>query len=202
MSAFKLVQLFEDRTHFPVHLNEVRDSVARLHGADGITFKAVDIDKDILRGICLHWQPLPRPYAEPEAHIEVLYAEDLEPEWQRLVITKELIHVLDKQEHRIENEAQLDDLVRRMARRPELRDPMNWREMSDRVGLYQALGVLFPKAARDLIKDKYDQDRISDEMIAHRAGLPLEFVSFVMSDDWDEYYGGLMQFCELEAEAA
>lgn len=202
MSAYKLVQKFEDRTDFPVTLNEVRDAVIGFGGSDAIRFKAVDIERDILRGICYRYKPIPRPYAAQEEWIDILYAESLDEDWRRLVITKELIHVLDKEAHRTKNEEELDNLVRRMSRRPELRDGFSWHETSDRVGLFQALGILFPFAARALIKDKYDAGHISDEMIAHRATVPVQFVAFLMSNEWAASYDVLMRLCEPDAEAA
>jgi len=202
MSAYKLVQKFEDRAEFPVHLDEVRDAVIGLGGSDAIRFKAVDIEEDILRGICYRYKPLPRPYGTPEEWIDIIYAEKLEEDWRRLVITKELIHVLDKDAHRTRNSEELEDLVRRMARRADLRDGISWHETADRVGLFQALGILFPFEARRLMKDKYDAKHISDEMIAHRAAVPVQFVAFLMSDEWAESYDALMALCEPKAEAA
>ena len=202
MSAYRLVQMFEDRTDFPVLLDEVRDAVIALGGPDQILFKAVDIDDNVLRGICHRWKPIPIPYALAPDHVDILYAQGLEPEWRRLVITKELIHILDKDAHRTQNEDQLNDLIRRMARRPELRDPMNWHETSDRVGVFQALGILFPYSARELIKEKYELGNISDEMIAHRAGIPVHYVSFLMSEDWTAMYHDFMRLCEMGAAEA
>lgn len=196
MSAYRLVQSFEDRENFPVRLNEVRDAVVQIGGADDITFKAVDIQQNVLRGLCHRWRPLPRPYADAQDCIEILYAESLEPEWHRLVVTKELVHVLDRDIHRTTTHAQFDDLIHRMARRPELRDPMTWHEASDRVGLFQALGILFPFAARELILEKYNAGLISDELIAHRASIPLHYVSYLMSSDWDADYRAFMTLCE------
>ena len=198
MSALQLVQSFEDRTDFPVLIDEVRDEVIRLSGVSDIAFKATDIDKDILRGLCYFWEPSPAPYAEARQHVDILYAATLDPAWRRLVIVKELIHILDKEAHRIAAEGDLNDLIRRMSRRPELRDPMNWHEASDKVGLFQALGILFPFAARQLIKPKYDDGLLAEEMIAHRAGIPDTFVSFLMSDDWTQYYEGFMSLCEAD----
>ncbi|MGH7020016.1 MAG: hypothetical protein ACREEY_09055 [Brevundimonas sp.] len=202
MSAYRLVQRFEDRASFPVKLNDVRDAVVAIGGVDDITFKAVDIEDNVLRGICHRWRPLARPYAEAQDCIEILYAQSLEEEWRRLVVTKELVHVLDKDAHLTQSVEQFDELVRRMARPPELRDPMNWHETSDRVGLFQALGILFPWAARQQIKPKYDAGLISDEMIAHRAVIPTHFVSYLMSADWDADYQRFMQLCEVGAAVA
>lgn len=202
MSAYRLVQEFEDRKDFPVYLNEVRDAVIRLGVIDRIAFKGVDIDQNILRGICYRYHFTPAPYAVKEERIDVLYANALEPDWRRLVVTKELIHTLDKPGHSITKEDEVSELVRRMARRPELRDPMNWHEASDRVALFQALGILFPFGARDLIRDKYNEGVVTDEMIAHRAGIPHQFVSFLMSDDWTQMYDGFMRLCEADAQVA
>lgn len=206
MSAYRLVQQFEDRTDFPVLLNEVRDAVIRLGMTDRLTFKAVEIEENILRGVCHRYDFRPSVYGEMEERVDILYASSLDQPWQRLVVVKELIHTLDADGHRITTAEEVDDLIRRMARRPELREPMNWGEASDRVALYQALGILFPFAARALIKEKYDAGRISDEMIAHRAVIPDQFVSFLMSSDWDALYPGFMKFCEAppapQAQAA
>jgi len=201
MSAYRLVQEFEGRTDFPVYLDQIRDAVIRIGMTDRVVFKAVDIDENVLRGICYRYTFSPGVYAEPEERIDILYAASLDLPWQRLVVAKELIHTLDKEGHRITKEDELNELVRRMARRPELREPMSWHEASDRVALFQALGILLPYAARELIKVKYDTGHVSDEMIAHRAGIPDQFVSFLMSDDWTEMYQGFMSLCEGDQTA-
>lgn len=198
MSAYKLAQQFEDRTVLPVRLNDVRKAVLAMGEVDRLVFKPVEINKDVLRGIHHKYWFSPAVYAPRELRVDILYAETLDHPWSRLVATKELIHTLDNGTHSTAKPEEVDDLIVRMARRPELREPMSWGETSDRYAFWQALGVLFPAAARDLILPKYSEGLISDEMIARRAGIPEQFVGFLMSEDWAEVYTHIMKMCERE----
>lgn len=196
MSAYKLSQRFEDRTVLPVRLNDVRAAVLEIGVVERITFKPVEIKKDILRGVHHKYWFTPAPYAEKELRVDVLFAESLEFPWKRLVACKELLHALDNGTHSVAQPDEVDDLIRRMARRLDLREPMNHGETSDRYGLWQALGILFPFAAREALLAKYEEGLISDEMIARRAGIPEDYISFLMSSDWAGIYTGIMRMCE------
>lgn len=201
MLAYRLALQFEDRTDFPVHLNEVRDAVLRLQLCDRLTFKPVSINTATLLGVHFRYLFTPAPYADQEDRVDILYADTLDSSGQRLVVTKELIHVLDNGAHSVAKPDEVDELVRRMARRPDLRDSPFMPERNDRLALAQALGILFPLAARDLIKPKYDEGLVSDDMIARRAGIPEEFVDYLMSDDWVQDYQSIMKWCEAQKAA-
>jgi hypothetical protein len=201
MSAHRLAQHFEDRTILPVRLDEVRDAVLAYGLCDRLTFKPVVLEGGILLGVCYHYRFRPAVYAEPETRVDILYADNLDLASRRLVVCKELIHVLDNGAHSVAQAAEVDELIRRMSRRPELRESVFLGERSDRFALLQALGILFPFAARSLIKPAYDEGKISDEMIARRAGIPEEFVDYLMSDDWEKDYDGIMRMCERDKAA-
>lgn len=180
----------------------MRDAVSALGMSDHVTFKAVDIEKDILRGICYRYLYTPAPYAPQEARVDILYASSLDRAWQRLVITKELVNTLDNGRHSTSTEEAVEDLIARMSRRPELREPMTWAEATDRVALFQALGILFPWSARQLLVEKYRDGLISDEMIGHRAAIPDVFIGYLMSSDWDSSYHDFMRLCEAGQDEA
>lgn len=201
MLAYRLAQEFEDRTEFPVQLNDVRDAVLRLQAVDALTFKPVALNTATLLGVCYRYMYQPSPYSSEEDRVDILYAESLDSSGQRLVVTKELIHILDNGLHSVANPDEVDELVRRMARRPDLRESPFMPERNDRFALAQALGILFPYAARELIKPKYDDGLVSDEMIARRAGIPEEFIDYLMSEDWEVDYKAIMDWCERQKAA-
>lgn len=195
MLAYRLAQKFEDRIEFPVHLDEVRDAVLALQAVDVLTFKPVTINTSTLLGVCYRYNYHPSPYSDQEDRVDILYADTLDSAGQRLVVTKELIHILDNGTHSVAKPEEVDELVRRMARRPDLRDSPFMPERNDRLALAQALGILFPFASRALIKPKYDEGLVSDEMIARRAGIPEEFIDYLMSEDWVLDYQAIMKWC-------
>lgn len=169
---------------------------------DRLVYKPVDINENVLRGVHHKYWFTPAPYAEKELRVDILFAQTLDRSWRRLVATKELIHTLDNGAHSTAKAEEVDDLIERMSRRPELREPMTWSETSDRYAFWQALGILFPAAARELLLAKYNEGLISDEMIARRAGIPEQFVGFLMSEDWAEVYTHIMKMCEREKSKA
>jgi hypothetical protein len=66
--------------------------------------------------------------------------------------------------------------------------PVNY----DRLAEYQAIAVLFPWTAREVLLAPYKNDLLSLDDISRMADIPRKYVSFVMSEFWEESYNSLL----------
>ncbi len=93
------------------------------------------------------------------AHIDC--AKTLPPQRKRLVVCKELLHLLDPDFNRVNNEEDFKKLTDNIGLPPEDQDPTKDgpKTVSDRIGIYKAVAVLFPLAARDVFAPCYRTTR-------------------------------------------
>src|SRR5579862_3251630 len=105
---------------------------------------------------------------------QVLYGEDLPPEWKRLVIVKEILHVFDS------HQVNTPDAVRKLIPAvitPELRTASPFAPViDDFLGTYRAMAVLLPRRARRRLKQAIDADKRTSTEIADYAQLPDYYV--------------------------
>lgn len=101
---------------------------------------------------------------------QVLYGEDLPPEWKRLVIVKEVLHVFD--DHRVNTPEAVRKLIPAVIT-PELKNAAPFAPaIDDHLGAYRAMAVLLPRRARRRLKEAVDKDRRTSSEIADYAQLP------------------------------
>lgn len=193
MSLGKMIARFEGQRRLAVRLNSVRDAVVELGVQDEITFHPVDIDESKLRGAFRLSRYRPRLYADPVHYADIMYAKSLDEDWRRLVCVKEMMHLFDADPHKAASCDDIDTLVRRMSRPPELRDiEVLDQEFNDRAAILPALAILFPRAARDALLDEYRCGNKKDHDLAAAAVIPQRYIEFLMSDTWARVYPALL----------
>jgi hypothetical protein len=116
----------------------------------------------------------------------------MDKSWQRLVVCKELIHILDPDYALTNTRKDVANLIKRMALPIDLQALTNNQELNDRFGQLQALAVLFPRAARNLLLEPYNAKKITSKEIAALAEIPVHYVAFLMSDEWEKIYSLLL----------
>ncbi|SCB33881.1 hypothetical protein GA0061101_10810 [Rhizobium lusitanum] len=115
----------------------------------------------------------------------VIYSVQQPLGWQRLVCCKELIHVLDSPAVRTNKKSeviQLGDKLTDKTRHFKGTADLQW--FFDDLAIYQALAMLFPFSLREEIMGAYVAGKVTDEMLAEAAQIPVEYVRTVMSDGW------------------
>ncbi len=173
MSYQALVKAFSNREELPIPVDAVltwiRDHTdhrdLRLHGV-GRNSKAF---RGAFRRLGI---PTGNMYShEVELICQILYGRDLEPDWKRLVVVKEALHVFDPAGQQVNTE----DGVRRLIREvitPELRATSFAPAINDFLGPYRAMAVLLPRAARRKLKIARDEGKRTSTEIANYAQLP------------------------------
>lgn len=106
---------------------------------------------------------------------QIIYGRDLDPDWKRLVIVKEALHVFDPAGEQVNTKDGVRQLIREVIT-PELRATSFAPAVTDYLGAFRAMAVLLPRAARrKLTKARNDGFRTSTE-IANYAQLPDHYV--------------------------
>jgi hypothetical protein len=119
---------------------------------------------------------------DPDIVTQVLYGEDLPPDWKRLVIVKEALHVFDPAGNQINTPDGVRKLIPAVIS-PELKRTAAFAPaVDDFLGAYKAMAVLLPRAARLKLAAAASEDeggapavRTSSE-IAQYAALPDYYV--------------------------
>jgi hypothetical protein len=167
----------------------------RLAVKSRIMFYGVDLDIEVARGL-LH------EYAEPATGLLLpgpcadIYYDRRQPiEWQRLACCKELLHTLDPEQYKITTPERAKRLIEQIALPPGLENIKTdggdvW---GDRLMDIQAVAVLFPMAARNILLKAYQEEKLSSTTIATLARLPERYVRWVMSDQWERLYPQIIE---------
>jgi hypothetical protein len=121
MLVSDLISFFSDFTRLPVRIDDVVDHMVDHGVRDRITLIPVDIDTAILRGFLFQHEQL-RAYGEPLECADIYFGIDQEPEWQRLVCCKELLHILDNEAQASASRAEVSRLIQEIVLPPTLQN--------------------------------------------------------------------------------
>ncbi|MBG1233994.1 hypothetical protein [Aestuariivirga litoralis] len=119
-------------------------------------------------------------------------------EMQRLAACKEAMSLFDPEHCQVNNQEEYDALVSKIVLPPELVDAVNedGKVLTDRIAVLQAIAVLFPMAARNLLLPKYQEKKITLEEIAELVELPPFAARYVMSDTWPKTHENLLKLLQ------
>jgi hypothetical protein len=195
MSLKSLVETFSCHTRLPVLIQDVVAQIVEMGVEDKITYVGVNLDINVLRGMCIKRTKRPGVYADPELVADIYYATNQEKDWQRLVVCKELIHLFDATEASTTAESDLNHLMENMALSPELQFQKDdgLKVTTDKLAILYAVCVLFPKDAREVLLEPYRQGIISAGNIARTAEIPEKYVRLAMHDEWEAIYETLIR---------
>lgn len=195
MSCADLIKEFSTRTTVPVELDDVVEAIKKRGVKDEIYYFMESFDETILAGALVE-EDIPDGEGGYKRVASINVAKSRPAEDKRLVACKELLHLLDPEDMRINTEEEFEKLISRMGLPPELQIDVNAdgrKTFMDRVGLYKALAVLFPYAARELFLPKFKENPDCYTDIAQVVDIPARFVFLVMQDAWPKLHELLIQ---------
>jgi hypothetical protein len=203
MDAKDVIKHFRTVTTVPVEVDEVVEFLRASGVKDELYLWEVDINSERLRGSLVQWEPWEYPMNGEVHYVGDIYvAKSLPPDWRRLVVCKELLHVIDPVDCRVNSEADIEQLIEKLVLPPELQDAKQdgWKVLTDKVAIYEAIAVLFPLAARALMLELLKSGKTTVGEIAHIVDLPERFVRLVMWEKWPNVHSNLVG--EPDAEEA
>jgi hypothetical protein len=187
MSLVALVNHFAEFHEVPIEVSpDVRNvMVDVLRVQDEIIFCKEDMSPDELRGAYYQYTKRDGVYGEPKFCSVIVYCSSMSLDWQRMICCKELVHVLDKKIEKTDTKE--EGLATRLLGPLSTEDfgIVDIMASKDRWALYVALGVLFPKAARDNAKAAIASGAESIETVAEKAVLPRTLIGLALRDEWD-----------------
>lgn len=190
MNRSELILHFADGTNVPVDVNDVVKVLHdNGHQAD-IEFIGVDLDPDILQGKIKIFYVRNGVYADPIRTANIYYHRGHDPDWERFICCKELMHLLDPTAAETSTPEAIDELAEKIGLPPEMQDPVSdgFATNVDRVAEFRAAAILLPMAVRDALMPAYQDDKITLADIARLADIPRKYVGLVMSSGWPQIH--------------
>jgi hypothetical protein len=190
MQREDLIKHFSGKLTLPVDVNEVV-GVLRDDGIEHkIEFIGVDLDISILQGKIKIFYIREGVYADPKPYANIYYHSGHEPDWQRFVCCKELMHLLDPIGAQTTSMEEIDELASKIGLPPEMQDPMadGFATNVDRVAEFRAAAVLLPFASRDALLPALTAGILTLSDIARMADIPRKYVALVMSPGWADVH--------------
>jgi hypothetical protein len=194
MRVCDLIKEFSVKETLPVDVNDAVASIKAAGIQDEIDFIGVEFDTQILHGYIKCFHRRPTVYGDPIACAHIYYHVNHESDWKRFICCKEVMHLLDPENARVKNEAQIADLAEKIGLPKEMQDPINEGHivLTDRVAEWQAIAILFPLACRNLLRPKLLNGEININNIAKMADIPRKYVGLAMSSYWDNIHKALL----------
>lgn len=169
--------------NLPVRIADVIEHVLETKVVAAIEIFAIDIDPARLQGFC--WQFIDKPHnsLNHHRHAWICYSKHLPNDMARLVICKELLHLLDDEEATAKTREQVSELIEQIVLPVEGATALGLPALTDHNGMLRALAVMMPACAIEALREKLGST-ISYETIAKLVQLPERWVRFAFSGQW------------------
>jgi hypothetical protein len=183
----EFVDYYSTRTVLPVKISELEEVAAHLGAVDNIFTVPADLDQNILLGLYHRYDQRPTVYGELERCARVVYSQSLSVDWQNLVCAKEYVHVFDSGLFECKTSADIQQMLTAML------GPMtttrlgkaNQQASADHNAWVIGTALLLPRAARAIAQKIIAKDPAQLPIIAKKAEIPQQFLSFALGDDFD-----------------
>jgi hypothetical protein len=177
-----LYEHFSCHTVVPVKIQDVIDLLLDQKAVDEIRLIGVDtMDPAYLRGFCHRYWKFPQ-FGEPHSFADIYYSTQLSPEWQRVVISKELTHATNGQASAARTRQQVDSLIRGIVSSGTT--IVSVQHQIDVIGILHGLCVLFPRDAAVVLREMQANGKTHKE-IAKITALPAELMPLLLSPQWE-----------------
>lgn len=178
---------FSCYTLLPVLLSDVVDHIKETNVVASIEIYPLDLDPRYLQGFCYVFIDKPQGAVEGVKRAWIGYSKSLSPEMARLVVCKELLHLLDNHRETAQQREQVSELIDQVVLPYEAVVALP--AFSDHEGILMALAVMMPRDAILELKPSLGKS-ISHKTIARLAQLPEEYVRMAFTKTWEEVLDG------------
>lgn len=209
MNFAGVLKLLENYDNFPIVPKVIEDIVKKHTDIEEIVYIGVNVNAEILRGgyirvLYENIEPdhLLAPYAIADTGLKakIYYSTNQDDCWIRLVINKELLHILDPDKLRLCTPEELTSLVNHLrvpreilfatvdSESPDVRE----RALVDYLSDYRALAAMVPEHMRLALLDKYKAGKVNEDQISKFLGIPIDYASILMTDMWPKFRTALV----------
>jgi hypothetical protein len=185
MTFARLYEYACDLRQYPVVLEGVIDQKAmELGSQDELYYVAADLDPVISLGHIKQYRVPALVYdQDPKWVTEIRYCNDLNECWKRYVCCKELMHIFDNADERVNCPDRfiklLDEIESPLP--SDLASPMYKTETRT---MWMALAILCPEPVRAHFKPKWDSKELSDYDVALELKIPEGTIKAAMADSF------------------
>ena len=201
MSLQDLIDKFADISRLPIEIDEIVAQITHMGYQDEIYLCPDDTNPKEIRGAFYQFTRHDAVYGDPVFVTHIMYSRNVPIDWQRLIVAKELVHIFDSRSSRTGNDQQVDQLIDTLVG-PFSSDTYGLADLQatkDRLAVYQALPLLFPRAALAEARSVVNDDSRMIGEIAKWVCIPVEFVAVMLSDGWDQFNGALEIVDQIES---
>lgn len=178
----------------PIEIDDIVAQITAMGVQDEVYFfQDEEMDPTRLRGAFRQFTRHGGVYSDPILVTHIAYAARTELPWQRVIAAKELVHLFDAPVAKTDTEEETNKLLDRLVG-PLSSDDYDISDLQaakDRLALYQALPLLFPEAAIQDAKAAIASGSRSIEEVRDWACIPIEFVTLMLSEEWQTLNGVL-----------
>lgn len=193
MSFSKLYNYVETLTSVPIRIEGLVDSkILQLTPHDKIWYVPVELDEKVSLGHYKSYRGLAPPYTAGDLIAEVRYSNQLNDCWKRFVCCKELMHLFDRPDEKVDNPAKYQVLLNELASNPiwTVASP-SWR--SESIAEWMAMAILCPRPIRNFYKQKLADGEMTENGVAFALRLPQHYIQDVMNEGYDITLDFLLQ---------
>jgi hypothetical protein len=186
----------------PIEVSEISQIIVANGYQDNIIMRAVDAKPEKLRGVCHQYTTSPGVYVPPSFVSLIVYNQNLSLEWQRVACCKELVHICEKGVEKTSTQEAVIGLIDKLVGHSSRDDYSLYDYMAvmDRLGLYVAVGLLFPSAAREQAVSAVNGGMRSVSEIAEWVCLPEALVALALRPEWPDLLLNLLDMGEVESQ--
>ncbi len=186
----KIIDKTSNLTVLPIEVSDVKDIIIGCGVQDTIIFEPQDADPKELFGVYYQYTTSPGVYAPPDFTTLIIYNNNVSLEWQRIICCKEMVHFCEKEFEQTNTQEEVMGLLNRLLGplSTEDYDVADLMASNDKLALYQALGILFPAAARTQAKEASNDESKTISEIARWVCLPESLVKLVLIPEWPDLF--------------
>ena len=176
---------FAKQTLLPVRLRDIQQFILA-KGVVSVMERYACYTNNSLIGIFQKFYEIAPPYCERPLIVRIGYSANASEGAQRLVQAKEMLHALDPQEATSPTKASVTELVDDLLFEAAERE-IGLPAQVDHLNFLNALCVLMPLAALDIIRPAFKRGDVTIDQIAAEARLPGPFVKVTLTDEWRQF---------------
>jgi len=192
----KLVEEFENITKLPIEIPEICQAIVKLGAQEKVFISPEEMDTGKLKGVFYQYTERSGVYSEPERVTIIVYPANVSLEEQRAICAKELVHLCDKQVRKVKEPGQVRDLVSKLLG-PSRSNGIDFADAiaaTDILAQFQAMSLLFPKAARLIARQKIASGERTLEDIYKLVCAPTTLIDMMLGPEWDAISETLIDF--------
>lgn len=202
MSVKKISHHFDGLGIVPVKIEEVILKVQEFVPDDKIFINGIDVPPKGTLGLnfavrFIETEELTLGSAiMPITHHRIVYSTQIESRLQRLVVCKELLHILDSSPARTTNKEKVlilaEGLLASHDENNQAGNPLEY--FADKIAIWLSLIVLFPYGYWEVCRRDYKAGKLTLDQIADVLEIPSSYIAVTMDDKWDQMREGFLAF--------